>query len=176
MSLRKAVCAAAAVLCVGVFSAGADEMHPNTIGLRFGGGTLSGAELSYQKALSDINRLELGCWWGWGYRYYSSYNYNTNYLGITGFWHWRWEINEVKGLGWYIGPGGQVAYWNYYNRYTGYSDGGVYANAGGEIGIEYDYNQHGVPLLASIDIRPMLNLTGGIDVYFGGAISVRYTF
>jgi hypothetical protein len=168
MSLRKAVFVAAAVLCVGVFSAGAEEMHPNTIGLRFGGGSLYATELSYQKALNDINRLELGCWWG--YRYYS---YSYNYVGLTGFWHWRWEINELKGLGWYIGPGAQVAWWTYryYNTYSG-----VYANAGGEIGIEYDYNQHGFPLLASIDIRPMLSFTDGVAMWFGGALSIRYTF
>jgi hypothetical protein len=173
MSLRKAVFVAAAVLCVGVFSAGAEEMHPNTLGLRFGGGSLYGAELSYQKAMGDINRLELGCWWGYGYY---SYSYNYNYLGLTGFWHWRWEINELKGLGWYIGPGAQVAYRSWYSSYYGRRDGDVYANAGGEIGLEYDYNQHGFPILASLDIRPMLSFTDGIGMWFGGAISIRYTF
>jgi len=175
MSLRKAVCAAVAVLCVGVASASA-EMHPQTLGVRFGGGSLSGLELSYQKSMGDINRLELGGWWGydWGS------GWSINYYGVNGFWHWRWDVAGVDGLGWYIGPGAQVAYWSqHYNfLWVSYaSKNGVYVNVGGEIGLEYDLNkQQKVPVLLSLDIRPMVSVVGGVSFYYGGALAVRYTF
>ena len=53
-----------AILLVGVtFASQAQTISKHAIGLRFGGGNGYGAEVSYQHALGDNNRLELDLGW-----------------------------------------------------------------------------------------------------------------
>ena len=48
---------------------------------------------------------------------------------------------------------------------------------GGQGGVEYDFNDLGVPLLVSVDTRPMIGFLGGTKGFgYGGALSARYTF
>ncbi|XOV65864.1 MAG: hypothetical protein ACFHU9_09525 [Fluviicola sp.] len=156
------------------------------IGLRLGPSNFgNAAEVSYQHGFSEKNRLELD----FGLR--SNYHYNI--IGLSVIYHWRWNIDG--GLNWYIGPGGQLGFYNHrHNHSHGHGHGhghphyhdhddddfresGAILNIGGQIGLEYDFNEHGVPIQLSIDTRPMwgfLNYYRG--PWYGGALGIRYTF
>lgn len=138
------------------------QIHPNTLGVRFGSGSINGAELTYQKALSRENRLELDLGFG-GNRDYS------NFL-LVGSYHWVWNI--VEDLNWYVGPAAGVSF-------VSEKHGNDYLNLGigGQIGLEYDFNAYGVPLLLSMDGRPMINFFGNYSGFgWGIALGIRYTF
>jgi hypothetical protein len=186
---RNLIYAAFAVLCVVVVGANA-EMHDNAFGLRVAYGTLFVVELDYQKKMSKVNRLELGLSYGYdtelsGSAYGSGYgvSYGMNWICAVGFYQWRWDIKDAKGLGFYVGPGADmgVLHWsyeinspylgNYSYGYTGFS-----MSVGGEAGLEYDLNVSGTPLLLSLDIRPMIGLSHSKDFNFCVGLSGRYTF
>ena len=141
------------------------QISPNAIGLRGGPGIYGlGGEITYQKALGGSNRLELD----FGAR--SSKNHN--HLLVTGIYHWWWNITD--GLNWYVGPGAQLGLYNH--RYDNDNDG-ITIGIGGQIGIEYNFNQHGVPILLSLDSRPMWDFFGYYNGFgYGGAFAIRYTF
>lgn len=159
------------------FSFGQDK----AIGLRLGASNFgNGAEVSYQHGLSEKNRVELDL----GLRSNSHYNI----AGISVIYHWRWNIDG--GLNWYIGPGGQLGFYSHRNNHShghghdhdhddeDFEENGAILNVGGQIGIEYDFNEHGVPIQLSLDARPMWGLVstyhGGLG--YDGALGIRYTF
>jgi len=177
MHLRKIVCAAAMVACMG-FAANA-EIHPHAIGLRLAGGSLSGGEINYQMGMGSSNRLEIG-----GSFSFKSEDipgggdYNTNYFGAVGVYQWHWSI--IDHLNWYVGPGVGVGMWSYSYEYDVPSvgkqkaeDSGFYVDVGGQIGIEYDFS---FPLLLSIDVRPMYGVMNDAGFGWAGALGIRYTF
>ena len=193
MNLRKIVFAAAVVACVSV--AANAEVHPNGIGLRFGGWSLWGSEINYQLGMGEANRLEIGIGWsggeGWEYYYYPPYNRDvrvwTTYssFGAFGAYQWHWNISPSAargGFNWYAGPGAGVGVSSkkamYYPENTyghNFDKIGVSIDVGGQIGIEYDFNVLGAPILLDIDSRPTINLpSGGIGLNI--ALAVRYTF
>jgi hypothetical protein len=178
MRIKKFICAAVAVFCVGVVGANA-AVHPNAIGLRFGGGSLSGAELNYQRAMGG-NRLEVGASWSFESEKIagSSTSYNTNYLGLIAAYQWHLNLAGVPGLNWYVGPGAGVGFWSWSYDFLGskYDDSGLYVDVGGQIGIEYDLNTAKVPLLLSLDVRPMFGLLNNSGFGWGAGLGVRYTF
>jgi hypothetical protein len=149
------------------------QVNPHAIGLRLGGGGYGqGAELSYQKGIGGSNRLELDL--GWRFRKYDDNGVGNDYSHIvfSGIYHWVWNITD--GLNWYVGPGGQLGMWNYKSDF--YDDGFTLA-IGGQIGLEYDFNGLGAPILLSLDSRPMWGLVGpGNGFGYGGALGIRYTF
>jgi len=190
MILRKVVfAAAAAVMCVS-FSANAG-VHPNAIGLRIS----NGAEINYQMGLGAGNRLELGL--GGGFGGHDGYWENPNYwhrgssyssIGIFGAYQWHWNISPSAargGFNWYIGPGGGFGVWSrdwidasgrHHDDGSGFSIGG-----GGQIGIEYDFNVLGAPVLLDIDYRPSIIGISDGGFYIGGpgvnfGLGIRYTF
>lgn len=199
--------AAAVCLSASAFSAHADGaaskskdvnpgplgIHQNALGLRLGGGSMFGAELNYQRAMGAANRLELGLrWdsytytygaWVWGLGYKQTYTY----IGAVGFYEWHWNAGGAStlngALNWYAGPGATVGIWNvgdvtvYGVKVEGKT--GMYLNVGGTIGIEYDFNVNKVPLLMTIDARPLIGFLGradGVNFFIDVAGSVRYTF
>ena len=142
------------------------QVNPNAIGIRGGGGNYgTGVEVSYQKGMGDANRLELD----FGLRGSSNYSH----LVVTGIYHW---VNNItSGLNWYVGPGAQVGLYTYKNSTS--STGGITLGVGGQIGIEFDFNEIDIPLLVSIDTRPMWGLVGGGSGFnYGGNAALRYTF
>jgi hypothetical protein len=150
------------------------QVNPNTIGIRGGGsyGGSYGGELTYQKGFGTSNRLELD--FGFRSRRYKGSKGNDwyyNHLSVTAIYHW--VFNLFGGLNWYIGPGAQVGFYDdYYDNNSGIS-----LALGGQIGIEYDFNEHGVPLLLSLDARPMWDFVGYYAGFGGGgAFALRYTF
>ncbi len=138
------------------------QVNPHTLGVRLGGGSYSGGELSYQKGIGGANRLEFDLGFG------ASKNHNRSYLAII--YHWDWNI--VDALNWYIGPGASIGLYSY-DHYASYFNIAV----GGQIGIEYDFKKKNVPILISIDTRPMWDLLGDHPgLGWGGSFSVRYVF
>ncbi|MDR0547631.1 MAG: hypothetical protein LBG77_08680 [Dysgonamonadaceae bacterium] len=147
----------------GMFAANA-QVDGNAIGLRLG----YGAEISYQHALGDANRLELDLGTSIGSGYFGA--------GLTGAYHWVFDLSTLsKGFNWYVGPGAHFALWNY--KAVGSIEGRTDFALGiaGQIGIEY--NLENIPLQLSLDYRPVfyfLPSTGGgwDSICFG----VRYKF
>lgn len=145
------------------------QINPHAIGIRGAGGNIGyGGEISYQHGLSDNNRFELDLGWR-GYRL-NGQNYHVS--ALSGIYHWWWNITD--GLNWYVGPGAQVGF--YRNKSNAALDG-ISVGVLGQIGIEYDFNQHDVPILISLDTRPRFGfLAGNNGLGYGGAFSIRFTF
>lgn len=164
-----------AIIVLGILSLASAKLSsavisPHAIGARLGGGFGGGgAELSYQKGLGLANRMELDLGW---YTDRSRYPYGEwSLLGFTGIYQWDWNITNR--LNWYVGPGAAV---NVYSGNYKNDDSGVGLSVGGQIGIEFNFNEMGAPILVGLDVRPMwgfLNNGGGGG---DGALSIRYTF
>jgi hypothetical protein len=137
------------------------QVNPHAIGLRLGGnGDINGVEISFQKGFSKVNRLELDLGFGG--------NSNHNRFFLAGIYHWDWNITE--GLNWYVGPGAGIGYYSYEH-----SDGYFNIALGGQIGLEYDFNTLDVPILLSLDARPMWDFVGDNSGFgWGIALGVRY--
>lgn len=139
------------------------QVNSHAIGLRFGGnGDVNGAELSYQHGLGDANRLELDLGFGG--------NSTHNRMFLAGIYHWDWNI--TGGLNWYVGPGASIGYYHYdgHDNFLGLA-------VGGQIGLEYDFNTLGAPLLLSLDARPMWDFLGDYTgLGWGASLGLRYTF
>lgn len=137
----------------------------NAIGIRFSGGNFLGGEISYQKWLSSANRLEVDLG-------FNSYKHGNGF-NLAGIYQWVWNIDG--GFNWYAGPGAELGSWSWDSDYDGAGDSGFYLGIGGQIGVEYNF--HEIPLMLSVDTRPMISIGNGYDDYnFGLALAVRYTF
>jgi len=147
-----------ALISVGAI-AGA-QVSPHALGARFyGGDTFSGAELSYQKGLNNRNRLELDGRFG--------FRSDNTRIALVGMYHWGWRI--AGGLNWYIGPGASISF-DDYNEST-YLNIGL----GGQIGIEYNFRD--LPLLVSLDTRPIWDFLGEVNgLGWGAALGIRFTW
>jgi hypothetical protein len=152
------------------FSAQAQDISKNALGLRFGDNGGFGGELSYQRGLSSNNRLELDLGW----RNRSNFNnnaYDDNAIKLTGLYQWVWNIDG--GFNWYAGVGGGVGSYSYDNNGSSYNDTFVFA--AGDIGIEYNFD---IPLLISLDFRPEIGGNGYYKNNYGSdvALALRYQF
>jgi opacity protein-like surface antigen len=127
------------------------QKEENALGVRLTGG----AEVSYQRYVSDGNRLEFDLGWGW------------NTAALSGFYQWVNPITE--GLKWYIGPGVSLG------SYSNNGNSGVNLGVGGTIGLEYNFD---FPLQLSLDWRPLIYF-GTYDNQFGASnvgLGIRYRF
>ena len=140
------------------FHSNAQAIADNAIGLRFGGGSGVGTEISYQRALSGNNRLELDLGW--------SNRSDVDAFRLTGLHQWLWNIEN--GFNWYAGVGAGIGA-------VDNVDSDIFVSAAGNIGIEYDFD---FPLLLSLDFRPEIGLvnTYGDDLDFDLALGIRYQF
>lgn len=136
------------------------QVTPHALGARlYGGDTFNGAELSYQKGLSDRNRLELDASFG--------FRDDNNRIALVGIYHWDWRI--AGGLHWYLGPGAEITYDQY--------EGSNYVNIGlgGQIGIEYKFK--GIPFQVSLDGRPIWDFLGEVNgLGWGAALGLRFAW
>ena len=139
----------------------AQEISENAIGLRLGDSDGFGAEISYQRALADNNRLEFDLGWRSGNGY--------DGFKLTGLYQWVWNIDG--GFNWYAGAGGGVGSYSFDD---GDFDDETFFFAAGDIGIEYNFD---IPLLLSLDFRPEIGF-GDFrdDVDFDIALGIRYQF
>lgn len=147
------------------FSAQAQEISKNALGLRLGDNDGFGGEISYQRGLSSNNRLEVDLGW--------RDSNHVDAIKLTGVYQWVWNIEG--GFNWYAGVGGGLGTWSY--DYRGADDSGTFFFAAGDIGIEYKFD---IPLMLSLDFRPELyfNHDDFRDDSFGPdiALGIRYTF
>ncbi|MCB7480206.1 hypothetical protein [Christiangramia sediminis] len=147
----------------------AQEISDNAIGLRIGDGGGFGAEVSYQRALGDNNRLELDLGWR------DSKDYDA--VKLVGLYQWVWNIEG--GFNWYVGVGGGIgSYDDKYYRDLDDDDvnDGLFALLAGDIGIEYNFD---FPLLLSLDFRPEIGFSSydrGDDLTPDIALGIRYQF
>ncbi|WP_298879492.1 hypothetical protein [uncultured Polaribacter sp.] len=134
------------------FSANAQEISDNAIGLRLGDNDGFGFEISYQRKLKEDNRLEVNL--GFRKDFYD--------LKLTGLYEWVWKLED--NFNWYAGAGAGL-----------YESSGIGLFASGVVGIEYSFD---MPLQISLDYRPELGLTRNAQDGFGSdaALSVRYQF
>lgn len=169
-----------ATLLMGLaFSAQAQEISKNAIGLRIGDNDGFGAEVSYQRKLGTANRLELDLGLRNRRDYYGD-NRDDSSVKLVGLYQWVWNIEG--GFNWYAGVGGGVGSWSNEGPkdYDG-DDSGVFLLAAGDIGIEYVFD---FPLQLSLDFRPEIYFVDDRNDYndnynsFGPdvALGVRYTF
>ena len=149
------------VFCTGMF---AQRISENAIGLRLGDSDGFGAEVSYQRAIGDINRLEFGLGWRDG----------DNYSAVRaiGLYQWVWELDG--NFNWYAGVGGGFASYSIDDLPPGSDDTDTALLAAGDIGIEYNFN---IPLLISLDFRPEIGFGDfNDDIDFDIALGLRYQF
>ena len=154
------------VLFVGaVLSSQAQEISKNSIGLRLGDNDGFGAEISYQRRLTPINRLEFDLGW--------RNSDEVDAIKLAGMYQWVWNID--KGLNWYAGAGGGIGSWRYSNE--GESNNGTFVFISGNLGIEYQFD---FPLQLTLDVRPEIYLLSGDyrETNFGPdlALGIRYQF
>lgn len=150
-----------AVLASFTFVSNAQEIADNAIGLRLGDSDGFGAEISYQRALGDNNRLEADLGWRSGNGY--------DGFKLTGLYQWVWELDG--NFNWYAGAGGGFGSYSFDNNTL---DDETFFFLAGDIGIEYNFD---IPLLISLDFRPELGF-GDFrdDLDFDIALGIRYQF
>jgi hypothetical protein len=139
----------------------AQSISPNALGLRLGDSDGFGAEISYQRGLSDNNRLELDLGWRSGNSY--------DGFKLTGLYQWVWNIDG--GFNWYAGAGGGLGSYNFDDNDF---DDETFFFVAGDIGIEYDFD---IPLILSLDFRPEIGFSNyNDDVNFDIGLGIRYQF
>jgi hypothetical protein len=148
-----------------VITVNAQEIAKNAIGLRFGDDDGFGTEISYQRALSENNRIEAGLAW--------RSNRVFNAFEVTGIYQWVFEFSQItEGMNWYVGAGGGLGSWSIKDDFVG--DDGVFFFAAGDIGVEYLFD---FPLQLSLDFRPKIGFADfNNDLNLDIALGIRYTF
>lgn len=143
------------------FTATAQDIADNAIGLRLGGGDGFGTEVSYQRFLGGNNRLEVDLGWRSGNDF--------DGFKLIGLYQWVWVLEGD--FNWYAGVGGGLG--SYDNNRINDGDE-TFVVAAGNIGIEYSFD---IPLMLSLDFRPELGF-GNIndDLDFDIALGIRYQF
>ena len=142
----------------------AQIISDNAIGLRLGDSDGMGAEVSYQRALGENNRLELDFGWRNGNDY--------DGFKLTALYQWVYKLDG--NFNWYVGAGGGLGSYDFDNAAN---DSDTFIYAAGDIGIEYSFD---IPLLLSLDFRPELGFGNDTlnnnDLDFDIAFSIRYQF
>ena len=147
------------------FTSNGQEIADNTIGLRLGDSDGFGAEISYQRALSQVTRLEIDLGWRDG----------NNYDGfkLSGLHQWVFLLDGD--FNWYVGAGGGLGSFSVNTPTNDVTD--TFFFAAGDIGIEYNFDN---PLLLSLDFRPEIgfgdDLYNNNDLDFDIALGIRYQF
>ena len=135
------------------------------IGVRLGGGQGYGAELSFQKGLGGVNRLEADL----GYYGY----YGVASFGLSALYQIHQDIAAVPNLGWYAGVGARLCYWSWEAGHE--SDSDIALGLAGQAGIEYKFSA--IPIQLSLDIRPCFYLIPDTHFHWGDiALGIRYCF
>ena len=116
------------------------NLSKHALGVRFGDNDGFGGEISYQRELCEMTRLEVDL----GYREHAS----IDAFKLTTIFQWVFIIDN--GFNWYAGLGGGIGSWSYKNRIEPSDDDGLFINADATLGIEYDFK---APIQISLDFR-----------------------
>ena len=151
------------------FSAQAQYISKNALGLRLGDNDGFGGEISYQRGMGSNNRLEFDLGW--------RNSKDVDAFKLVGLYQWVWNIEG--GFNWYAGVGAGIGSWSYDKN--GFSDSGTFVLAAGDIGIEYNFQE--APIQLSLDFRPEFYLNNSGDNQFREddfgpdiALGIRYRF
>lgn len=143
-------------------TAWSQPMSSNAIGLKFGAGVGDfiglGADVSYQRALSEINRLELNL----GFSSKSS----VTRFSLEGFYQWVKPLQG--GLNWYVGPGAGVGFASVKNGSNKF-----FLGIAGQVGLEYRFK---FPLQLTLDVNPYFGLLNSEGFGMPIQLGVRYMF
>jgi len=162
-----------ALMLIGLgFSAQAQEIRKNALGIRVGDNDGFGGEISYQRGLSGNNRLEFDLGW--------RESRHVDAMKLVGLYQWVWNIDG--GFNWYAGVGAGIGKWDYDGPGDPDPDSGTFLLAAGDIGIEYVFT--GAPIQLSLDFRPELYFGDDREDFdddynsFGPdiALGIRFTF
>ncbi len=134
------------------FSAQAQYISKNALGLRLGDNDGFGGEISYQRGMGSNNRLEFDLGW--------RNSKDVDAFKLVGLYQWVWNIEG--GFNWYAGVGAGIGSWSYDKN--GFSDSGTFVLAAGDLGIEYNFQE--APIQLSLDFRPEFYLNNSGDNQF----------
>ena len=154
------------LLClIGIgFSASAQQISKNALGIRVGEDGGFGAEISYQRALQEDTRLEFNL----GVR--SGNNYDG--FKLAGLHQWLFPLDG--NFNWYVGAGGGVGVYSIDVDIPGMDDTDSFAFLAGNAGIEYNFD---IPILISLDVRPEVGFGDFNDDFdFDLGLGIRYQF
>ncbi len=160
-----------------VFSINAQEISDSALGLRVGYSEGIGAEISYQRAITDTSRLEFDFGWRDGKNY--------NGFKAAGLYHWIMTLN--RDINWYIGGGGGIGSYKADNINTTGDintsgdeflfESDEFLFVAGNLGVEYYFD---IPLLLSLDIRPEIGFwddtINNDDIELDIALGLKYQF
>ena len=168
IKMKKAILIVVAVMGL-AFAAKAQN---NALGVRLSGGNQwYCGEISYQRSINDLNRIEADL----GYRVDDEYD--IGYLFLTGVYQLHFDISAAKNLGWYFGFGTRLEIL-YYDGHSGYDNPINFAGALGVVGqVGMDYHFDAIPLQLSLDFRPCFYLIPNAMLRWADfGLSIRYRF
>lgn len=159
MKYLKRILFSAILTATATATVSAQDISKNALGLRVGDNDGFGGEISYQRYLSDNNRLEFDL----GFRN----SKNVDAFKLVGLYQWVYPLDN--NFNWFVGAGAGVG------SYDAPEDNGSFALAAADLGIEYNFN---IPLVISLDMRPELgfNDTYSDDLDLDIALGIRYQF
>lgn len=135
-----------------------------------------GVGAEYQYYLSGKNFIDAGISYDW-----------DNSMFVNAFYNWCWDIKQVKGLSWYVGPGAYIG--GHFGGITVpdlnkpiYSNSGYFGiSVNAQIGIQYVFDN--MPLVLSCEWAPGIDVRLGSDMYSpvgfawrGVGIGAKYIF
>ncbi|MDR0667939.1 MAG: hypothetical protein LBF90_04905 [Prevotellaceae bacterium] len=148
------------LLCLSLFAVSMyAQNYEKSLGLR-GGRPLG---LTYKQFVTTNNAVE-------GIIDLDIFTKNMFKLGVSGFYLWEWNLANVQGLDWFVGPGASAML-----ALVKDADSVFDISINGSIGLEYKFA--GIPLALAVDYSPRLSLLH--DATFGWdycALSIRYTW
>ena len=162
-----------AIFAIGAFAQNEENniRIPNAIGVRLSGGNqwYSG-EISYQRSLSNRNRIEADL----GYRFDDFYRMGD--LFLVGVYQLHFDITAAKNLGWYFGFGPRLELFYYdasqYDKSFHFSGN---LGVAGQVGLDYYFKA--IPLQLALDFRPCLFFfPHSAFLWRDFGISIRYCF
>lgn len=156
--MKKNILSAAIVLLMAIgASAQSSTDYRTAIGVKFYPGAITLKHFVNEKAAVE----------GLGYFY-------NNGFRITGLYEFHFDIPDVNGLKWYVGPGAHLGFYNTkYKNNNDIRDGGVAIGVDGVIGL--DFKVPSAPINLSLDFQPSIEF-GDYNGYGGtfGGLAIRY--
>ena len=168
--MRKILLMASLLIAGGAFA----QDYKNSIGIRLGSGYYDAIGASFKTFISQPGALEFNL----GFRPYSNSYWNGKHkwtnVSISGAYQHHFPIGDIDGFKWYVGGG--LVFANSFSNHDEYSglSVGIFPTGG------VDYKLKSAPFAFSVDLRPTVHITEGINyhdgVFFNGGVTARYTF
>ena len=149
------------------------KAQTHSLGFRTGSGQVSGAEVSYQYKLNDINRIQLDL----GLRSRKG----VDAFKVSGLYQWVQDLPQLeKGFNWHYGFGAGLGFISFdQGLFPSENYGTTLFSLDGMVGLEYSFKELAdIPLQAGIDLKPSLQFFNGYFDLIGVdlALSLRWQF